>query len=35
VRFDINDLVQVNQLANELGGTAMLKELATALERLL
>lgn len=33
--FDINDLLQVKQLAKELGGTAMLKELATALERLL
>jgi hypothetical protein len=32
--FNINDLLQVKILAKELGGTAMLRELAEALERL-
>ena len=32
--FNIDDLVKVKKLANELGGTAKLKELAAALERL-
>jgi hypothetical protein len=32
--FDINDLVKVKKLADELGGTAKLKELATALAKL-
>jgi arginine repressor len=32
--LDINELVQVKKLADQLGGTAKLKELAAALERL-
>ena len=33
--FDINELVKVKKLAEEIGGTAKVKELATALERLM
>lgn len=33
--LDINELVKVKKLAEELGGTAKLKELAAALERLM
>jgi hypothetical protein len=32
--LDIHELVQVKKLAEQLGGTAKLKELAAALERL-
>jgi len=35
VTFAINDLLQAKQLADRLGGTARLKEVLTALERLL
>jgi hypothetical protein len=31
--FDINDLVKVKKLADEVGGTGKLKELATALAK--
>jgi hypothetical protein len=33
--LDINELVQVKKLAEQLGGTARLKEVASALERLM
>jgi hypothetical protein len=35
VTFAVNDLVQTKKLADQLGGTARLKEVLTALERLL
>ena len=35
VTFAVNDLLQTKKLADQLGGTARLKEVLTALERLL
>jgi hypothetical protein len=32
--FNVNELVQVKKLAEQLGGTARVKEVAAALERL-